>query len=457
MNTTLTLPSASFLPDASIFQDPVFKRVYSSSGTKYTVTNDDTNWVALTYVHKGTTGSIPSSTSVPLGSVAIATDTTPYTLYINNGSGWVQMGIPSGGAGTVTSVAVAGSTGLTVSGSPITSSGTITLTLGTELQAISGLSTTGLVTRTAAGNYITRVLNSGTGISITNGGGNAGNPTISLSTVTDSGTGTFLKITTDTYGRVTGTTPVVASDITSLVDSTYVNVAGDTMTGALDMSSHNITSVSTLVIGSSAAISTELLSVIGTNAGGNVIGRITNRGTTASSSAELRLSTYNNAGAATTTSIRSNAEDTSGNTSLIFAASSAGTQTDFLKITHTGSVQVLSKAVFGYASTNTGGSVTQSTSKTTGVTLNAPTGQIVLNASSISAATTISFTLTNAYITATSNVIVNRVSGGTAATYFMWCDSVAAGSCVIAVRNQSNAAKAESFTLQFSVISGSSA
>lgn len=44
-----------------------------------------------------------------------------------------------GGAGTVTSVAVTGSTGLTVGGSPITTSGTITLTLSANLQSWSAI------------------------------------------------------------------------------------------------------------------------------------------------------------------------------------------------------------------------------------------------------------------------------------------------------------------------------
>jgi predicted RNA-binding protein (virulence factor B family) len=41
----------------------------------------------------------------------------------------------------------------------------------------------------------------------------------------------FVKITTDAQGRVSATTAVTTSDITSLVDNTYVNISGDTMTG----------------------------------------------------------------------------------------------------------------------------------------------------------------------------------------------------------------------------------
>jgi hypothetical protein len=45
----------------------------------------------------------------------------------------------------------------------------------------------------------------------------------------------FHKLTTNAKGLVTATTAVVAADITGLVDGTYVNVAGDTMTGSLSL------------------------------------------------------------------------------------------------------------------------------------------------------------------------------------------------------------------------------
>jgi len=62
-----------------------------------------------------------------------------------------------------------------------------------------------------------------------------------LATVTDAGTGTFLKFTRDSYGRVAGTTAVVTADITALVDATYVNVTGDAMTGNLAMGTNLVT------------------------------------------------------------------------------------------------------------------------------------------------------------------------------------------------------------------------
>ncbi len=115
-------------------------------------------------------------------------------------------------------------------------SGNPTLALANDLAAVEGLSTTGYAIRTGTDTWTTRAITGQSGnISVTNGDGVAGATNIDLATVTNSGTGTFLKITRDGFGRVSGTTAVVAADITGLADSAYVNVGGDTMTGTLTM------------------------------------------------------------------------------------------------------------------------------------------------------------------------------------------------------------------------------
>lgn len=120
-----------------------------------------------------------------------------------------------------------------------------------------------------AGGLTKATLTAGTGVSVTNGNGaitiaNTGVVTLasSGSTITVSSTGgtdynvdlpnvgtavtaSFVKITTDAQGRVSATTAVVASDITALVDDTYVNVTGDTMSGALAMGNNKITGLGT--------------------------------------------------------------------------------------------------------------------------------------------------------------------------------------------------------------------
>jgi len=83
----------------------------------------------------------------------------------------------------VTSVAITGSPGLSVTGSPITGIGTIGLTLNLELQSLGNLNTTGVLVRSGTATYIGRSLVAGSGISVTNANGLAGNPTIAVSTI----------------------------------------------------------------------------------------------------------------------------------------------------------------------------------------------------------------------------------------------------------------------------------
>ena len=126
-------------------------------------------------------------------------------LEFYDGTSWSPMG-------AVASVAVSGSTGLSVSGSPITASGTIALTLGSELQGLSGLSAAGIVSRTGIGAFTSRALTAGTGITVTNGDGVSGNPTIALSTI---------DINTQTTGQLT------ASRLSGYPTSTSAFLRGD--------------------------------------------------------------------------------------------------------------------------------------------------------------------------------------------------------------------------------------
>jgi hypothetical protein len=102
-----------------------------------------------------------------------------------------------------------------------------------------------------------------------------------------------------------------------------------------------------------------------------------------------------------------------------------------------------------------GGTVTQATSKTTAVTLNGATGQIILNSTSMLTQSTARFTLNNTSIEANDVIMVNRKSGGSDSSYQVWCDSVSAGSCQICIRNVSNNPLAESVTIQFAILKGS--
>lgn len=92
-------------------------------------------------------------------------------------------------------------------------SGNPTLALANDLAAYEGLSTTGVVVRTGDGTATTRTLTAGSGISITDGGGVAGNPTISATGGT--GTVTSVALTAPSILSVSGS-PVTTSGTLAL-------------------------------------------------------------------------------------------------------------------------------------------------------------------------------------------------------------------------------------------------
>ena len=101
--------------------------------------------------------------------------------------------------------------------------------------------------------------------------------------------------------------------------------------------------------------------------------------------------------------------------------------------------------------TGEGGTVTQLTSKSTGVTLNKKCGQITMNAASLAASTTVSFVLTNSTIAATDLLVLNHVSGGTFGAYTL-NGRAAAGSATIDVRNVSAGALLEAIVIGYAVV-----
>jgi hypothetical protein len=107
----------------------------------------------------------------------------------------------------------------------------------------------------------------------------------------------------------------------------------------------------------------------------------------------------------------------------------------------------------GYG-TGAGGTVTQASSKATGVTLNKVSGQITMNAASLAAADEVSFTFTNSTIAATDVVFTAISSGATAGAYNTHVDAIAAGSCRISITNFSAGPLAEAIVLNFVVIKG---
>jgi|TARA_B100001939_G_scaffold334768_1_gene336119 hypothetical protein len=105
----------------------------------------------------------------------------------------------------------------------------------------------------------------------------------------------------------------------------------------------------------------------------------------------------------------------------------------------------------GYLTTGQGGTVTQGTSKSTGVTLSKKCGQITMHNAALASDTTVSFTLTNTTIAATDVLVLNHVSAGTAGSYLLNAQP-AAGSASINVRNITGGSLSEAIVIGFAVV-----
>ena len=109
----------------------------------------------------------------------------------------------------------------------------------------------------------------------------------------------------------------------------------------------------------------------------------------------------------------------------------------------------------GYAS-SAQGAVTQGTSKSTGVTLNASMGQITMDSATLNTLTNVTFTLTNSLISVKDVIILNVSSGATSGAYNCWISSMSAGTCTITLRNISGGNLSEAVVINFAIIHGAS-
>lgn len=121
-------------------------------------------------------------------------------------------------------------------------------------------------------------------------------------------------------------------------------------------------------------------------------------------------------------------------------------------LTATGVIASTGTAGVGYA-TGAGGTVTQGTSRTTGVTLNKTTGAITLF-SAAGSATAATFTVTNSTVAATDVIILNQKSGTD--LYDLMVTAVAAGSFNITFRT-TGGTTTETPVFNFAVIKAVSA
>lgn len=111
-------------------------------------------------------------------------------------------------------------------------------------------------------------------------------------------------------------------------------------------------------------------------------------------------------------------------------------------------------AGIGYA-TGAGGTVTQTTNRSTGVTLSKVTGQITTDTTSLAAGAAATFTVTNTAVAATDVVVACIASGETTNQTNVRVTGVAAGSFDITVENNhASTAETGAIVINFAVIKG---
>lgn len=99
-----------------------------------------------------------------------------------------------------------------------------------------------------------------------------------------------------------------------------------------------------------------------------------------------------------------------------------------------------------------GGTITQITSKATGVTLDKVCGAITMDAASLGSLTSVTFTLTNSAIASTDVIHVIHSSTGTNLAYRIDVSNVTNGTCDITVTNLTGGALGEAIVLTYVVI-----
>ena len=125
---------------------------------------------------------------------------------------------------------------------------------------------------------------------------------------------------------------------------------------------------------------------------------------------------------------------------------------DIIGADNVSAVDIYATDELGYTATAQG-TVTQLTSKSTGVTINASAGQITMNNAALAATTNVAFTMTNSKV-GPKDVVIANVAAGTAGTdtYNCWVSGHAAGSCTFVLRNISGGSLSEAVVLNFAIV-----
>ena len=148
--------------------------------------------------------------------------------------------------------------------------------LGSNAIKILDLSSNGILTQTATGTWTTRILGSGTGITITNPDGVSGAPSFALTSgiVTP---GTYTKLTVDTYGRITVGAQTVLADIAAAVGTQANSVvfAGPASGGPLAPTFRQLANTDITGLGTISTQAANSVAITGGTINGTTIGATT--------------------------------------------------------------------------------------------------------------------------------------------------------------------------------------
>ena len=133
----------------------------------------------------------------------------------------------------------------------------------------------------------------------------------------------------------------------------------------------------------------------------------------------------------------------------VAALTTTGAITAGTTLTATSGDITLTSGAIEYAD---GGSVTQASSKSTGVTLNNPTGKITMDDAALASDAIVTFTVTCSHARATDVVVANHHSGGTVGAYIVQATGHAAGSFKITVTNVSAGSLSEAPVLHYMLV-----
>ena len=95
--------------------------------------------------------------------------------------------------------------------------------------------------------------------------------------------------------------------------------------------------------------------------------------------------------------------------------------------------------------------VTQTNNKTTGVTINTPSGQIITANSQLAPSAQAVFVVTCSVVSTKDVVVISPASGGTVGAYNVFIAAIADGSFTVVIKNATNNAYSEAIHLNYAI------